>query len=46
MPKADGEDPKPKEKFECSLFIDNKWYSARVKDERIDKSNPVKMLDS
>ena len=44
--KADGEDPRPKEKFESSLLIEHKWYSMKVKEEKIDRSNPVKMLDS
>jgi len=44
--KDEGEELKPSEKFESSLYIDKKWYSIRIKDERIDKTNPVKMLDS
>lgn len=41
-PIAEGSDFKPKAKFNCSLYIDKKWYSCTVKEEKIDKSNPVK----
>ena len=37
--------PIPKAKFESSLYIGGKWYRMRVKDEKIDKSDLIKMLD-
>lgn len=39
-------DPKPQSKGQCSLYLGHKWYSLRVKEEKIDKSNFVKQLDS
>ena len=45
-PKGEDEDPRPSAKFESSLYLDNKWFSIKVKEDKIDKSNPVKMLDS
>lgn len=38
--------PKPTQKGECSLYIDNHWYTLKVKEEKIDKSNLIKQLDS
>ena len=43
---VDGQLPKPSQKGECSLYLDNKWYTLKVKDEKIDKSNLIKQLDS
>ena len=43
---VDGENPKPRAKFECSLYLDKKWYALRFKEEKIDTSTPVKQLDS
>lgn len=40
------DDPYPKTKGQCSLFIGKKWYSLQVKDDKIDKSNLIKQLDS
>ena len=37
---------KPTKKGECSLFIKNKWYKLRVKSEKLDETNLIKMLDS
>lgn len=45
-PKADEEDPRPKAKFEHSLYIDKKWYTMRIKEEKIDRTNAVTQLDS
>lgn len=45
-PLPEGEDPKPTKKGECTLYIDHKWYRLNIKDEKIDKSNLVKQLDS
>ena len=45
-PKGEGEDLKPSCKFESSLYIDKKWFSIKVKENRIDASSPVKTLDS
>ena len=36
------DDPCPSQKFECSLYLDKKWYTCRVKEEKIDRVNPVK----
>ena len=38
--------PKPQIKGESSLYLGHKWYKLRVKEEKIDKSNLVKQLDS
>lgn len=38
----EGHDFKPKAKFNCSLYIDKKWFSCTVKEDKIDKANPVK----
>ena len=43
---AEEEDPKPTLKGECTLYLGNKWYRLRVKEDRIDKSNLIKQLDS
>jgi len=45
-PVEEGDDPKPKAKQWCSLYLDKKWYALKVKDEKVDKTNPVKQLDS
>lgn len=45
-PKDEGEDPRPKKKFEASLYLEGKWYEIVVRDDKIDKSNPVSMLDA
>lgn len=36
----------PTEKFECSLYLEQKWYKCKVKPEKIDLSNPVLSLDT
>jgi uncharacterized protein (DUF1015 family) len=36
----------PSKKGECTLFIDKKWFRLNVKDEKLDHSNLIKMLDS
>jgi uncharacterized protein (DUF1015 family) len=41
-PIPEGEDFKPKSKFNSSLYLDKKWYSCTVKEDKIDKANPVK----
>lgn len=42
----EGGDPKPRKKGECTLYIDSKWYRCNIKEERLDHSNLIKMLDS
>jgi len=39
-------DPRPKAKFECSLYIEKKWYALRTKEEKIDHSSVVNSLDT
>lgn len=38
--------PKPTLKGECSLYLGYKWYKLKVKEDKIDKSNLIKQLDS
>jgi hypothetical protein len=45
-PLDEGSDPHPTKKGECTLFIDNKWFRLNVKEEKLDHSNLIKMLDS
>mmetsp|Transcript_17790 Transcript_17790/g.17013 ORF Transcript_17790/g.17013 Transcript_17790/m.17013 type:complete len:87 (+) Transcript_17790:454-714(+) len=40
-----GQDPKPKEKFNQSLYIENQWYNLKVKQEKIDTSSPINVLE-
>lgn len=44
-PLADVELPKPTQKNEASLYLGNRWYRLKVKDDKIDKSNLIKQLD-
>ena len=43
---ADGADPKPTQKGDSSMYIEGHWYNLRVRQERLDHSNLIKMLDS
>lgn len=45
-PLEEGADPQPTKKNECTLYLANQWYRLQVKEEKIDKSNLVKQLDS
>lgn len=45
-PLVEGSDPHPTKKGECTLFIDKKWFRLNVKEEKLDPSNLIKMLDS
>jgi uncharacterized protein (DUF1015 family) len=45
-PLDEGSDPRPTKKGECTLFIDKKWFRLNVKEEKLDHSNLIKMLDS
>lgn len=45
-PLTEGESPKPAQKGECSLYLDNKWYRLKVKEAKIDQTNLIKQLDS
>lgn len=38
-------DPHPREKHECTMYIDGRWYTLRFKQEMIDESSPVTSLD-
>lgn len=40
-----GADPKPRAKFECSLYLETGWYRMTAKKELIDLTDPVKSLD-
>ena len=42
----DEELPRPTKKGECTLFLANNWYRLQVKEEKVDKTNLIKMLDS
>jgi uncharacterized protein (DUF1015 family) len=39
-------DPRPTQKGDCSLLIEKKWFKLRVRPEKLDHSNLIKMLDS
>ena len=45
-PLAEGSDPKPTKKGECTLYLDKKWFACNIKPEKLDPSNLIKMLDS
>lgn len=45
-PLEDGADPRPTEKGQCTLYINKRWYSLKIKEEKIDQTNLVKQLDS
>ena len=45
-PLEESTDPKPREKGECSLYLNKQWYRLKVKAEKLDTSNLIKMLDS
>jgi len=42
----DEELPRPAKKGECTMFLGGRWYRLQVKEETLDKSNLIKMLDS
>lgn len=46
QPLTDDADPHPTQKGECTLFIDKKWLRLRIRPEKLDPSNLVKLLDS
>lgn len=46
QPLGEGGNPKPSKKGECSLFLDKKWVTLNVKQDRLDPTNLIKMLDS
>jgi uncharacterized protein (DUF1015 family) len=41
-PLPDDADTKPSAKGECTLYLGNKWYSLKVKEDKIDKENLIK----
>lgn len=43
---AETDDPHPIEKGQCSLYLGKKWYSLKIKEDKIDKTNLIKQLDS
>lgn len=45
-PLADGESSRVEERHTFSLYLDNKWYSMRLRPEKLDNSTPVTRLDS
>ena len=42
----EGADIRPRDKFNYSLYLDKKWYSATFKDEYIEKGDPEKIIDA
>lgn len=42
---GDGGDPHPQTKGQCSLYLDKRWFKLAVRDEKVDHSNLIKMLD-
>lgn len=38
-------DPHPRQKHECTMYIDHNWYTLRFKPGLIDESDPVTSLD-
>lgn len=44
-PLEESQDPRPQEKGQCSLYIDKRWYSLKIKDEKINRTNLVTQLD-
>mmetsp|Transcript_34140 Transcript_34140/g.25214 ORF Transcript_34140/g.25214 Transcript_34140/m.25214 type:complete len:87 (-) Transcript_34140:320-580(-) len=45
-PVPEGEDPRPKEKFSQSMYIEKQWFRMKVKPECIDNSSPTKILET
>ena len=45
-PLAEGDNPRPTQKNECSLYLDSKWYKLQVMPDKIDQTNLIKQLDS
>jgi len=41
-PLAEGDNPRPTKKNECSLYLDNKWYKLQAMPEKIDQTNLTK----